>query len=140
MIPILRFKRPLHHLNVSDPKLPMRLLPIQFMQGGTIQRPQLEGFLSTEIHPPSDFGPKHYEIIQRSLRFFSDKNGRGSGIRTHIELSLLPASKAGVKPLDFTPIKMAPVTRFDQVSYSSSANRADHLHQTGIKFGGCGRI
>lgn len=29
--------------------------------------------------------------------------------------------------------KLAPVARFDQASYSSSANRADHLHQTGIE-------
>lgn len=29
---------------------------------------------------------------------------------------------------------LAPVTRYDQVSYCSSGNRADHLHQTGVVF------
>ena len=31
--------------------------------------------------------------------------------------------------------KMAPATCYDQVSYCSSGNRADHLHHTGIEIG-----
>jgi hypothetical protein len=32
-------------------------------------------------------------------------------------------------------LKVAPTTRYDQVSYCSSGNRADHLHHTGVKIG-----